>query len=307
MIRILNNKKLISLIFLFFIGINSFTQGQQNKVNGNLIQFSSSGAWCWYQDERAVVDTTNNMLIIASNRTSNGHNYVDIYDITAGTTANYDLGSIGSDDHNTPALFIRPDGKYLAMYAGHNGNKLSYYRIFNNGVWGSQQTYDWNTQPGGADFNTTYSNLHYFPSKDTLYNIARGNGHGGQNFIYSTDQGNTWAYGGLLTNNANVGYVNGYFKYCDNGADRIDFICTEYHPRDYNTSIYHGYIKNGQTFKSDGTLVDDNIFDKNPSTPQSYTPVFLANTIIDSISMTHCWNTDVQIYNDGTIATIITD
>ncbi|MGE5847967.1 MAG: T9SS type A sorting domain-containing protein [Ignavibacteria bacterium] len=304
MIRILNNKKLISLIFLFFIGINS--QGQQNKVNGNLIQFSSSGAWCWYQDERAVVDAANNKLIIASNRTSNGHNYVDIFDITAGTTANYDLGFIGSDDHNTPALFIRPDGKYLAMYAGHNGNKLSYYRIFNNGAWGSQQTYDWNTQPGGADFNTTYSNLHYFPSKDTLYNIARGNGHGGQNFIYSTDQGNTWAYGGLLTNNANVGYVNGYFKYCDNGADRIDFICTEYHPRDYNTGIYHGYIKNGKTFKSDGTLVDDNIFDKNPSTPQSYTPVFAANTIIDSVEMTHCWNTDVQVYNDGTIATIIT-
>ncbi len=29
----------------------------RDQVNGNLIQFSDNGAWCWYQDERSVVDT----------------------------------------------------------------------------------------------------------------------------------------------------------------------------------------------------------------------------------------------------------
>ena len=291
---------------IFSIGINSFIQGQTDIVNGELIQFSSNGAWCWYQDERAVIDQTNNKIIIGSNRTSNGHDYVDIYDILSGTTQNYDLGYIGSDDHDTPGLLVRPDGKYLAMFAKHNSDKITHYRIFNNGTWSTDQTFDWNTQPGGADFATTYSNVYYLSAEGRTYNLSRGNGHGGQNFLISTDQGNTWTYGGFLTTNGNVGYVNGYFRYCSNGVGRIDFVCTEYHPRDFNTSVYHGYIKNGKTYKSDGTLVDDNIFDKNPTSPQDYTPVFLANTELNGLTMTHCWNTDVQAYDDGTIATIVT-
>jgi hypothetical protein len=299
-------RNLITILILVLSPGFSVSLAQQNIVNGDLIQFSNNGAWCWYQDERAVVDISNNKIIIASNRTSNGHDYVDIYDISEGTTQNYDLGSIGSDDHDTPGLLIRPDGKYLAMYAKHNSDKITHYRIFNNGSWSTEQTFNWNTQPGGDDFATTYSNVYYLSAEDRTYDLSRGNGHGGQNFLISSDQGNTWSYGGFLTTNANIGYVNGYFKYCNNGVNRIDFVCTEYHPRDFNTSIYHGYIKDGQTFKSDGTLVDDNIFDKNPTTPQDYTPVFQANTVLNGFTMTHCWNTDIQRYSDGTIATIVT-
>jgi hypothetical protein len=300
-------EKLLMTLSVIIILCGNIVLGQQDIVNGNLIQFSSNGAWCWYQDERAVVDIANNKIIIASNRTSNGHDYADMYDMSTGTTQNYDLGFIGSDDHNTPGLLIRPDGKYLAMFSKHNNDKITHYRIFSNGSWSADQTFNWNTQPGGADFNTTYSNVYYLSAEDRTYDLSRGNGHGGQNFLISTDQGDTWSYGGFLTTNAtSVGYVNGYFKYCSNGIDRIDFICTEYHPRDFNTSIYHGYIKDGQTFKSDGTLIDDNIFDGNPSHPSDYTLVFQAGTVLNSLEMTHCWNTDVQRYSDGTIATIIT-
>ncbi len=304
--RIFSIKIPILFISIMIYGSIIFGQTATNIVNGDLIQLSSNGAWCWYQDERAVIDKANNIIIIGSNRTSNGHDYVDIYDIPTGRKRNDDLGYIGSDDHDTPGLFIRPDGKYLAMFTKHNGDKITHYRIFNGSSWSADKTFDWSTQPGGADFNTTYSNVYYLSAENRTYDISRGNGHGGQNFIYSTDQGDTWSYGGFLTTNGNVGYVNGYFKYCSNGIDRIDFVCTEYHPRDYNTSIYHGYIKNGQTFKSDGTLVDDNIFDKFPSMPQDYTPVFQADTELNGVTMTHCWNTDVQRYSDGTIATIVT-
>jgi hypothetical protein len=303
--KLFNNNILFIMSIIFLAAEFVFAQ-QNDIVNGNLIVFDANGAWCWYQDERAVIDKNNNRIIVGFNRTSNGHDYVDIYDISAGKTQNYDLGYIGSDDHDTPGLLIRPDGKYLAMYAKHNSDKITHYRIFDGNSWSAEKTFDWNTQPGGADFNTTYSNVYYLTSEDRTYDLSRGNGHGGQNFIISTDQGDSWSYGGFLTTNGNVGYVNGYFKYCSNGIDRIDFVCTEYHPRDYNTSIYHGYIKNGQTFKSDGTLVDDSISDKNPSAPQDYTPVFQSNTVLNGITMTHCWNTDVQRYSDGTIATIVT-
>ena len=178
--------------------------------------------------------------------------------------------------------------------------------MYNGGVWGPQQVFDWSKQrPGGVNFQTTYSNLFYLSAEGRTYNIARGNDKS-PNLMASTNMGDTWSYGGQLTMNANVGYVNGYLKYWGNGVDRIDFICTEYHPRDYNTSIYHGYIKNGKSYKSDGTLVDNNILDTlNIPTPVNFTQVFAANTVVNGDTMRRCWNIDVQRYDEGTIATLI--
>src|SRR5256885_928570 len=35
-------------------------------VAGKLIQFNDNGAWCWYQDERVVVDPVNQTMLIGS-------------------------------------------------------------------------------------------------------------------------------------------------------------------------------------------------------------------------------------------------
>jgi hypothetical protein len=242
-----------------------------------------------------------------------GHVSATIFDLNNGTGTKYVLRNIllsygGADDHNAPAFVVRPDGKYIAFYTGHNNDDYSFWRIYDPGTdtWSDEQAFDWNTQPGGADFPTTYSNPYYLAAEHRLYNFSRGNGHGGQNIMLSTNLGDTWSYGGQLTTNGNIGYVNGYFKYSGNGVDRVDFICTEYHPSDFNTSMYHGYISNGMTFRSDGTLVDSNIFNKVASTPQSYTPVFLANTVLPPGQTNYrCWNDDVQRYPDGTVACVI--
>lgn len=124
--------------------------------------------------------------------------------------------------------------------------------------------------------------------------------------MISTNMGDTWAYGGQLLTVSEVGYVNGYFKYSSNGIDRIDFVCTEHHPDDYNTSIFHGYIMDAKSFKSDGTLIDDNVLD-NDFIPEvtDFTIVFEASTVINDMTMSRCWNMDVQSYEDGTVATII--
>lgn len=124
--------------------------------------------------------------------------------------------------------------------------------------------------------------------------------------MVSADVGETWSYGGQLTMNENVGYVNGYLKYWSNGVDRIDFVCTEYHPRDYPTSLYHGYVRDGKSYRSDGTVVDSNVLDTlNIPTPTDFTRVFADSTILHGDTMRRCWNVDVQRYSDGTIATIV--
>ncbi|KAA0230906.1 T9SS C-terminal target domain-containing protein [candidate division KSB1 bacterium] len=307
--------RVVAMIVLYGTVVNG--QNARDVVKGNLIQFNDNGAWCWYQDERAVVDKARGRLIVGSDASDNGvggsprNGDIDavIFDLQNRQAERYALMEGGTnfggcDDHHAPAFLVMPDGRYLAFYAGHNSNNNSYWRFFYTDRWGIEHAFNWNNIPGGTDFRTTYSNLFYLAAEDKLYNIARTYARS-PNLMVSTDSGQNWSYGGLLTEpDVSIGYVNGYFKYWSSGVDRIDFVATEHHPRDYNTSIYHGYMKNGQSFKSDGTLLDSDITDKTAPKPADFTLVFGANTRVNGDLMSRCWAIDLAAYDDGTIATI---
>ncbi len=302
-----------SLLQIIIILLSNFIFGQEasDLVSGNLIQFNDNGAWCWYQDERTVVDITAGKLIIGSDASGSGVGGFSrdgtiesvIFDLQTGQLQRFTFMDVGCDDHNTPAFLVRPDGKYLAMYAQHYDD-YSRYRIYEGSDWSAEQRFDWRTIPEGTDFSTTYSNLFYLSAENKVYNIVRCYARS-PNLMVSSDLGETWTYAGLLTEpDISIGYVNGYFKYWSNGVDRIDFVCTEHHPRDYNTSIYHGYIRNGQSFDSNDTTLDSDISDKTAPKPADFTQVFAANTVVNNITMTRCWTIDLQTYEDGTITTI---
>lgn len=315
--KIFGNKFLYTAVIIVLLNVVAFSRGAQDLVSGNLIQFNDNGFWCWYQDERAVVDVAGGKLIVgsAANKSGvgglprDGDIEATVFDLESRRSQTFilkqDFTSYGGgDDHNSPSFLVLPDGRYLVTYAGHNNNNYSYYRIYNSGIWGREHRFDWNTMPGGTNFKTTYSNLFFLSSEGKVYNIVRSYARS-PNLMVSNDLGETWYYGGLLTEPyKNIGYVNGYFKYSDNGVDRIDFVATEHHPRDYNTSIYHGYIKNGQSFNSVGILMDSDISDKSAPKPADFTQVFTANTVVQGIKMTRCWTIDLQSYKDDTIATI---
>jgi len=293
-------------------------EGARDLVDGNLIQFNENGAWSWYQDERAVIDTAGGKLILGSVASGHGlggrerHADIDavVFDLETGRPRKSllmigDTNFRGADDHNAPAFLVRPDGKYLAMYAGHNNNNQSYFRVYENGSWGPEASFDWDEIPGGTDFPTTYSNLLHLSAEGRVYNFARSDARS-PNMMISDDQGNSWTYRGLLTRpDESIGYVNGYFKYACNGVDRIDFVATEHHPRDYDTSVYHGYLQDGQLFNSEGTRMDDDITDKAGPKLGDYSTVFTAGTVVRGSPMTRAWTVEFQTYDDGTIAAII--
>jgi len=307
---------------LFLAGLAStvFGQNQRDLVKGNLIQFNDNGAWCWYQDERAVIDPILGKLVLGSDGSGSGVGgsprsgdvEAVVFDLRSGIPTRFTLResdptAFYCDDHNAPAFVVRPDGKYLSMYAAHFNDTSSHYRVYDGGVWGPEQVFNWRTQrPGGSNFQTTYSNLHYLSAEGRTYNFVRGNNKS-PNSIVSSNFGDTWTYGGQLTRNDGVGYNNGYYRYAGNGVDRIDFIFTEYHPRDFFTSIYHGYIQGGRSYNSSGVLADDNILDTlNIPTPANFTKVFADSTMLAGYLMRRCWNTDVVRYSNGTIVTIVT-
>ena len=320
---------LLLALALFSVGLLACSSGngpsgtdaplpEGDAVAGTLVHVTANGAWCWYQDERVVVDTAAHTIILGSvahgnsigGAARNGDVDVHSLDLQTGRRRHAILRdrllapNNQGDDHMAPALWQRPDDRLLAMYAGHNNDYLSRYRRsrapHDITAWGPEQTFDWDERiPGGSDMEVTYSNLLYLSAEDRLYNFARTDNRS-PNVMVSDDGGASWAYGGKLTyTEETVGYVNGYFKYATNGVDRIHFVATEHHPRDYSNSIYHGYVEDSASYASDGTLVDDNIFDQDAPPPDAFTTVFDAGTVVEGDTMTHAWTVDLHLSADG--------
>ena len=290
----------------------------KDMANGNLIQFNDNGAWTWYSDERAIVDPAGGKLVVGVDANGsglggsprNGAIEASLFDLQSGTSQRYTMlagGTLGPDDHNTPGMMLRPDGKYLAQWTGHNQNYLSYFSVFDGTSWGAYTTFDWQALGATPSEMASYSNPHYLPAEGRTYTFVRSLDIKSMNILVSTNYGDTWTYYGKLNRSySGSGYNPGYYRFCDNGSNRIDFICTESHPRDSLTSIYHGYISNGMSFKTDGTLVDGNLNDTNAPLSSDFMLVFSNGTVMPPGQTNYrCWNSDVQWYPDGAIEAII--
>jgi hypothetical protein len=286
-----------------------------DAVAGTRITFNDNGGWCWYQDERAVVDTKNNKLVIAttaSGGSRNGTNEVVVYDLATSMGKTFKLPSTLStnnvDEHNSPALLVRPDGKYLAMWSGHRVDCISRTSIFDGTAWSAEKKIDWTPWGcpwAGASTNmVTYSNPWYIGSN--IYAMVRSVGTDPA-VLTSADDGGTFSYYGRLMDTVQTGYVAGYFKYWGNNTDRIDFVGTEAHPRDADTSLYHGYISGGKVYNSTGTVKDSSLMDTNATTTTSvnintYTAAFKTGTTVKNTKLCRMWNHDIVRYADGTVA-----
>ncbi len=273
----------------------------------SIVELNDNGAWCWYQDARAVIDESIGMLLVGSVANSagvggserGGDVEIVAYHLADGRADRVVLHHQlkPEDDHNTPALVIRPDGRYLAMYSKHHREATSYYRISTKphdaSQWNAEQTFDWKPHLGPAD-RVTYSNLFYLVAECRMYDFSRAVNLD-PSILTSDDQGDHWAYAGKLLTVPRFGYVNGYVKYASNGIDRIDFIATEHHPRDFNNSVYHGYLQGGKLHRSDGTIVVDDVLHATGFPQTELTKVFAADTVFAGDKMTHAWTVDLKL------------
>lgn len=305
-------------------------------------QVNSNAGWCWYQDDRVIVDLRSGAVLFASvanqggadGEIRNGDIDVTCFEPSDGHATTVALAKIPTlglgDDHNAAALWQRPDGRYLAMYTGHlhglginvrpDGGKdtqpESFYRISENPHdatrWGPLQTFTWpsNDPTGNGHNDVTYSNLIYLANEGgaagRLYNVARAAGRA-MHIATSDDWGERWTYRGILSLPPGSGrdYSNGYFKFAGNGLDRIDFIATEAHPRDYNNSIYHGYIANGRTHDAMGNVIDADLFSETAPPPEAFTPVFSADPVGPD-AYHHGWTTSLHRGADGRLRALFT-
>src|SRR5256885_4064163 len=235
-----------------------------NYVAGKLIPLNDNGAWSWFMDERAIVH--DNKLIVGSVRAVGdyrndrepdwGNVEVSVYDLASGAVGRTVLHRhLQQDDHDNPAFLALPDGRYLAVYTQHGVERRIYYRVsepHNALAWGPASAFDTPGSPAEPlrGNNVTYSNLFRLAS-GRIVNFFRGVGLE-PNYMYSDDTGRTWHYGGRVAHGTPNGY-SPYLKYAFDGVGTIHFVMTENHPRNYDNSLYHAFIRDGAIYLSDGT------------------------------------------------------
>jgi hypothetical protein len=236
-----------------------------NYVAGSLIKLNDNGAWSWFMDPRVIVD--DGKLIVGSVRavgaeaanTSDprwGNVEIEVYDIQTGKVDTTILHPhFQQDDHNAPAFLVRPDGRYLAIYSKHAVERKVYFRIsepHNPLAWGPASILE---TPGSdavyAGDNDTYSNPFRMPD-GRIFNFFRGFSHD-PNYMISEDEGTTWKYGGRWLY-GRTGY-SPYLKYAYDGKGTVHFVTTEDHPRNFDNSLYHGYLRGNMLYHSNGTPV----------------------------------------------------
>lgn len=268
------------------------------------VLLNDNGAWCWFQDERAIIDPANNTLLVGSvaapegagGATRAGNIEVAVLDLTTGVRQVHILHErLESDDHDAPAFLVRPDGRYLAMYAKHKTDNFSRWRVsvrpHDASEWGPERAFDWTGLSAGR--GATYSNLHRLSAESRTYNFVRAI-NDDPTMMVSGDDGSTWSYGGKLFTRPKVGYVNGYTRYCSNGTDRIDLITTDHHPRDFNNNIYHGYVQGDALHDASGRVVSKPVIGSAGVSQTELTTIFAAGTELDGDILTHGWTTDLR-------------
>lgn len=295
-----------------------------NDVGGTLITLTNSatapnGAWSWFEDERAIIDDSdpNNTLLLISSVSAASNSSAESGDIDL-LWLNIDTGQQGEfefnnrlqrDDHNSASLWRRPsDGRYVAAYGKHGTDNFMRWRVSTNPgdptAWEPEQLLD--ASPFSSE-GATYNNLHYLPNDNNgmgrLYNFTR-SVNWDPNVITSNDGGESWTYAGkLLTQggSSNRPYVRYYSE-----GDRVHLITTEQHPRNFNNSIFHGYVENGVLYNSNGAIVDNNLFNSAAASPSDLTTVFAANTVIGDASMQRAWTIDVAIDGNNSPVAVFT-
>ncbi|HVK06410.1 MAG TPA: BNR-4 repeat-containing protein [Armatimonadaceae bacterium] len=238
------------------------------KAEGDapVIELNDNGAWSWFMDERAIVHR--GKLLVGSIRSTDksyragrdephwGNCELAVHDLATGRTDVVMLHEhFEQDDHDGPALHVRPDGRVVALYTRHSVERKVFWRVSESDdlrTWGEERelvTPGVDHPPFGGD-NVTYSNP-WQPRAEggRLYNFFRSVAHQ-QNWMYSDDQGETWHYGGMFLR-GHQGYAP-YFKYAAGGDDTLFFVGTEDHPRNFDNSVYAGFVRAGTIHQSDG-------------------------------------------------------
>lgn len=211
---------------------------------------AENAVWTWFNDERAVI--LNDYLFVGYVDTA-GYSGATALPLAGGAAQRTRLGSFREvDDHNNPAFVELGDGCVLAVFAPHHTQPYWYWRHAEVG----SDSVEWSPQQQTEDLGSmaTYSNLFRLDREDDrIYNFFRATNFD-PTLMRSDNGGETWSPPQHFIVSGDAG-TRPYVKYASNGADRIDIVYTQAHPRQEANDVFHVYYEDGYLHGSDGTRI----------------------------------------------------
>jgi len=203
----------------------------------------ADGAWCWFQDPRAVHYVGRHDRTYIGYVSSTGNIEVTSQDTGTAALAHATLHvGLQRDDHAAPALEVLPSKQIAVFYSKHTGADM-YYRISKHPEditsFGVEHRVGVNTT-GSAGY--TYANPIYLSAEKRTYLFFRA-ANSKPAVTWSDDNLKTWARPQtVVTGSA----VRPYAKFATNGVDKIVIAFDDGHPRNVSdNSVYAMNFQNG--------------------------------------------------------------
>jgi len=254
------------------------------------IELTPDGAWCWFQDPRAVYIEGARKRTYAGWITRSGQLRLGAYDHETGEIETVTIREDWDiDDHNVNSFLVLPDNRLMIFYARHNKRGL-YCRT----ATAPESITEWEDEVVVTDTDRiTYSHPCYLAAEKKIYVFFRGPTWK-PTFCVSTDGKNWSGQRILIQNPEHAGQdVRPYTKVTTDGVSQIFITFTDGHPRNepFN-SVYFVRYADGQWTRADGSVVA--AADALPIAPAACDLVYDARP-----TAARAWVHDIAIDRDG--------
>ncbi len=236
-----------SFFLLFSAGCS---RSPQTSAITESISFTEDGAWCWFQDPRAVYIDGDQKRTYAGWMTSSGQLQIGSFDHESGETSQTTLKEDWDiDDHNTSSLLVLPDRRLAVFYARHNKEGL-----FVRQSTRAEDISTWDTEVlvSGTP-RITYSHPVHLQNQDKYFVFWRGPSWK-PTLSFSSDL-QAWSSPRVLLQEEGreADDIRPYLKVVSDGASTIHFAFTNGHPRNEPAnSLYYLMYQDSVFYSVDG-------------------------------------------------------
>lgn len=244
----------LPLFLLLFLaaGVN-FSLSPQPALAESPQTFTDNGAWCWFQDPRAVYVEGEFKRTYAQWMTREGDLQIGSFDHESKQIQVHTIKkNWKNDDHNVGSFLVLPDKRLMVFYAQHNGHGL-YCRTATS----PEDITDWQPEVAVSETDRiTYNHPVYLSDEKRFYVFWRGPSWK-PTFSTSTD-GKTWSEPTILVQEPekSATTVRPYLKLVSDGKANIHVVYTDGHPRNEpHNSLYYLRYNRGKFYEADGSQV----------------------------------------------------
>lgn len=211
------------------------------------------GAWSWFGDPRAITHTGAHTRTYVGWVDHEGDVKVSSFDHSTRERVTAVLQArLNQDDHASPSLLVRPDGRLVVFYSRHVGPAM-HYRVSTRPEdvtsWEPPQTVPTNSA-GVRGY--TYPNPLRLGDEAATYLFWRG-GNYNPTFSVQPDGESTWSAARTLIR---VPGARPYTKYASSGDDTIHVAFNNAHPNEHaNVNVYYARIRAGLIERAGGQQI----------------------------------------------------